>query len=321
MDKSKSVGKSVGPARGQKTLVITTTDISSQNAFDKAREENERYEKRLLEEKMKLDQFKQKVKERIKVYKHVEQRIDEDTKLRINQSKHGVPVQRSKSADYSKTIKRDLVSNKKRVKSEKSSARQLASVETKMSKMQLSSPSLPNFLVKSMIDQNNLKKMIEENKKRIMSTRRLYSNMEREGVQQASRAPSAQSGIQIKVEKNPELEFIKRQLDMNQASYKDYERTKPVIKSARNKPSTPTKKKSSAKLSAPPSTTPSSTYTMERYIRYLKQSLRDKAVQYRVDPPLLCQCNLNQKVHVWDIDWNKCANNCLFYKNPKGFIL
>ena len=56
-----------------------------------------------------------------------------------------------------------------------------------------------------------------------------------------------------------------------------------------------------------------------RYIKHLKQTLKEKSPHLKDFPPL-CQCNMNQ-LTLWENDWNTCANNCLFYKNPKGKIL
>ena len=64
---------------------------------------------------------------------------------------------------------------------------------------------------------------------------------------------------------------------------------------------------------------------IDRYINYLKQLLKDKVKQNKLDIPSLCQCNsFNNEINginLWDSDWNTCANNCLFYNNPKGLYL
>ena len=67
------------------------------------------------------------------------------------------------------------------------------------------------------------------------------------------------------------------------------------------------------------------------YISYLKQVLREKCALLKVSVPPLCQCNVSKgssssnsrssgerSSSVWDKDWNACANNCVFYNNPKG---
>jgi hypothetical protein len=57
---------------------------------------------------------------------------------------------------------------------------------------------------------------------------------------------------------------------------------------------------------------------IDHYIQYLKQMVKDKATQHKLDLPPLCQCNLES--NIWENDWNQCANNCIFYKNPKGIL-
>lgn len=57
---------------------------------------------------------------------------------------------------------------------------------------------------------------------------------------------------------------------------------------------------------------------IESFIRHLKCLLREKSAQLKQSHfPSLCQCNTNQ-ASLWENDWSQCANNCYFYKNPKG---
>lgn len=65
---------------------------------------------------------------------------------------------------------------------------------------------------------------------------------------------------------------------------------------------------------------------LDKYIRYMKKLLKEKSSQFKQDLPPLCQCNIVSNStksmasvsSLWENDWNKCANNCLFYNNPKG---
>ena len=67
------------------------------------------------------------------------------------------------------------------------------------------------------------------------------------------------------------------------------------------------------------------TNDIDRYIKRLKKLLKEKSLKSKIEVPALCQCNYfndeTLKNEAWDIDWNMCANNCLFYNNPKGLIL
>ncbi|ELU10015.1 hypothetical protein CAPTEDRAFT_221405 [Capitella teleta] len=53
----------------------------------------------------------------------------------------------------------------------------------------------------------------------------------------------------------------------------------------------------------------------ERYLEALKQNLREKIAQKGTDLPPLCCCADS----VWDTNPQTCANNCVFYRNPKGY--
>ena len=46
----------------------------------------------------------------------------------------------------------------------------------------------------------------------------------------------------------------------------------------------------------------------------LKQQLKDKVRNEGIDLPALCGCWND----IWSMDTDQCANNCIFYKNPKG---
>ena len=53
---------------------------------------------------------------------------------------------------------------------------------------------------------------------------------------------------------------------------------------------------------------------MERYIQALKARLKEQLESRKLDVPPLCACGLE----LWDTNPDTCANNCIFYKNPKG---
>lgn len=53
----------------------------------------------------------------------------------------------------------------------------------------------------------------------------------------------------------------------------------------------------------------------ERYIEALQAVLRDKAQSRNIVLPPLCSCGLT----IWDTNPDTCANNCVFYKNPKAY--
>ena len=54
-----------------------------------------------------------------------------------------------------------------------------------------------------------------------------------------------------------------------------------------------------------------------RYVKALRSLLIEKVERLGVDVPPLCSCGEN----IWDTHPDLCANNCPFYKNPKGMVL
>ena len=53
-----------------------------------------------------------------------------------------------------------------------------------------------------------------------------------------------------------------------------------------------------------------------RYIEALRAQMRERITQEKVDLPALCCCGDS----FWDSHPDTCANNCVFYKNPKGSV-
>jgi len=51
-----------------------------------------------------------------------------------------------------------------------------------------------------------------------------------------------------------------------------------------------------------------------RFLEALKRNLREKIEKQNLDVPQLCSCGPT----IWDTNPDTCANNCIFYKNPKG---
>jgi len=54
---------------------------------------------------------------------------------------------------------------------------------------------------------------------------------------------------------------------------------------------------------------------LERYIRALKTTLRERCSKRGINIPTLCSCHLT----IWDADPMKCSQNCSFYRNPAAF--
>lgn len=54
---------------------------------------------------------------------------------------------------------------------------------------------------------------------------------------------------------------------------------------------------------------------MERYIGALKVNLMEKLQTRNTVLPPLCSCGPT----IWDANPDTCANNCVFYKNPRAY--
>merc|ERR1711894_784156 len=54
---------------------------------------------------------------------------------------------------------------------------------------------------------------------------------------------------------------------------------------------------------------------MGRFLEALKINLREKIKNQNIQLPPLCCCGDS----VWDTNPDTCANNCVFYKNPKAY--
>ena len=54
---------------------------------------------------------------------------------------------------------------------------------------------------------------------------------------------------------------------------------------------------------------------IERYIEALQVILKEKLQTRNIVLPPLCSCGPT----IWDANPNTCANNCIFYKNPKAY--
>lgn len=49
------------------------------------------------------------------------------------------------------------------------------------------------------------------------------------------------------------------------------------------------------------------------FLEALKRNLREKIEKLNLDVPPMCFCGPT----IWDTNPDTCANNCIFYKNPK----
>lgn len=305
-----------------------------ENPFENAIKENEKIELKLEQERLKLIDFNRKVKERIRDYKYAKQKLEEDAQL-IIYKRPSVNSFKKKSLD--KMVSKSALDLRETPRD---------ASNTNLKKPYLSSIScrseenLSNFVLKTIIEQKSVK---EEYKKRIKSTRKIYSNMERDKVRNENvaknfRVKSANSESDgkktemkkntkkrdnVKIERNHDCLLNHKTTNNNELKQFIFDTYRePIIeKKLIEKQKVPKK----IALSTPkPKPKQQPITKIDKYICYMKQVLREKANQYKIDIPPLCQCHLTnfrkENVHIWDVDWNKCANNCLFYQNPKGIF-
>lgn len=179
----------------------------------------------------------------------------------------------------------------------------------------------------------------EERKRRISSARKIYGNIERDKIKKTnSIKESAQKKTLndlAKIELDRKLKEKKRVeaekylvADLKDFNLMEIEKSEIGVKSkpkAKNKLNKKGESKANLNLDSDKlvvvkeKTQTNAKNNIDRYIQYLKQVLKKKLAQYKVELPPLCQCNLDQ-TSLWDNDWNTCANNCVFYNNPKGIL-
>lgn len=155
-------------------------------------------------------------------------------------------------------------------------------------------------------------KVLEEKKARAKSQvavyRRLFMDIEREQVRENIRMKEHRKRMEnLKVEKEVErLEIEQRQIEKlkMQRARKEEESFIRAQKENKNKMDLAKQHK---KLQRERET--------ERYIEALQAILKEKVLSRNIVLPPLCSCGAT----IWDTNPDTCANNCVFYKNPKAY--
>lgn len=155
------------------------------------------------------------------------------------------------------------------------------------------------------------------NIKRVKSARKLYSNIERDSVSKKNPKVNKANVIKVKKEvtpvvavKTPEIKEIKSFDEAEENHLKKSKSCSSLI--ARADIENDSKISDSSILNA------KNANNLNRYIAYLKQMLIERSKLNKIEIPPLCQCNNDFLEDMYD--WNKCANNCIFYNNPKGTV-
>ncbi|RNA33157.1 coiled-coil domain-containing 15-like [Brachionus plicatilis] len=296
-----------GPRVFEKNKVVEVP--FEENPFENAAIESEKIENKLEHDRLRLIDFNKKVRERIRAYRFAERKLEQDAQLIIHK----------KAVLYSCKKKNCHLKRPK-------SALDLSQASKSTTSFTCSEDNLSNFALKTIENDTNKR---EQYKKRIKSTRKIYSNRERDQVRSelviknfkteaAQNVPKKtekkklNTKSNVKIEKNEECVHAPK-MDSNQELKifvsQDPEKEHPVL----------CKPKLARKLAGCQKAGQSK---LENYIGYMKEVLREKSSLNKMQIPPICQCHLNSGSNsplIWEIDFTKCANNCLFYQNPKEY--
>ena len=155
-------------------------------------------------------------------------------------------------------------------------------------------------------------KLLEEKKARAKSQvavyRRLFMDIEREQVRENIRMKEHRKRMEaLKVEKEVErLEIEQRQIDKLKIQRMRKEEES-FLRAQEEKKIELNLAKKHKKLQRE--------REIERYIEALQVILKEKLQTRNIVLPPLCSCGPT----IWDANPNTCANNCIFYKNPKAY--
>ena len=155
-------------------------------------------------------------------------------------------------------------------------------------------------------------KLLEEKKARAKSQvavyRRLFMDIEREQVRENIRMKQHRKRMEnLKVQKEVErLEIEQRQIDKLKMQRVRKEEES-FLRARKEKKHEVDLAKQHKKLQKEKET--------ERYIEALQAILKEKVLRRNIVLPPLCSCGPT----IWDTNPETCANNCVFYKNPKAY--
>ncbi|XP_014816577.1 PREDICTED: coiled-coil domain-containing protein 15 [Calidris pugnax] len=155
------------------------------------------------------------------------------------------------------------------------------------------------------VDQEETKK---QHQTQYLRNRRLFMNIEREQVKEQLRRRERQKRItEIKSKKEKQRraeerrmqeEAEQQELPLGEETCRSLAQLKLEERRVRKVEDKPQRNKEQA-----------------RYIDALRAQMREKIKLYNIDLPPLCSCGSD----FWDSHPDTCANNCVFYKNPKAY--
>ena len=249
-----------------------------EDPFENAIKENAKLEAKTNEKRLMLKLFELKLKNRLKEYRTLNSQLEEDCHLKIDKSTESKEFDRIKKKLIDSSTKSAALEINtdvhRQTKGVGSNA--IKNLEIKL-KRSLSMNSLPSSLLRSLKNDEKLteKKSKQELKKRIISTRKIYSNNERELVKKNQLQQQEQ--IAVKKEKSRNKEKKQPSLEIHSVKAEE-DKIKAFQDSA---------KLNQNYCSQPATAQIVSSQNIDRYINYLKQLLKDRAKQFKLEiPPL-----------------------------------
>ena len=306
----------------------------NEDPFANAYIENLRMEANSNEKKLKQVKFKADLKKRLNAYKKVKSQINEDCQIKVQETNklthfHGAKkvvkfdyiVARLNNIHISEVSKKSARSQQLRANSSSYSSFSESGKSINSLNSLLIEPN--EILVRSLrSDLHIIEKQKVEAQKRISLVRKTYGILER---QNASKLKQLQEESEQKStallscfpqrtqEKSTENDETIEELFEGTCEGRGYSPTNFFKKNKKRVSQQVKVKKSSQETDSESKKSPS----LNRCIHYLKQMIKEKSEQQNADIPTLCQCN-SLATLIWKTDWNTCANNCVFYNNPKG---
>lgn len=129
--------------------------------------------------------------------------------------------------------------------------------------------------------------------------RRLYMDIEREQVKEYKKMKLHLNSI-LQIKKKKEQERIRQEeaVESEMSRGPNFTPNLSSVDNQRPQPEQQIKKQRESR----------------RYIKALRSMLKEKIERLKIDVPPLCSCGND----IWATHPDLCANNCIFYKNPKG---
>jgi hypothetical protein len=339
---NKPIYTEVNIAKPERVLKKEIVSLYDENAYENAQMENDRIEIKLNYEKQKLDEFRRLVNERVRAYRIARQIQDEYQNMRKQQKMN--EIEKLKQKINTQRVK-SYVKHKTNLQAQAEKIPPQLLVKTVVESHKLSPPPL--------IQVEADREYEEQRKRRISLIRSAYGAIERNQSRRIFTYKNKQRSAQNFKSKCLNISSSKSNksiisvdtltndlLDMNLSGSLFNSSSQEPIKIARNssdeqlvqssKISKATTTSSSTANATQSSSSSSSDKSMNKYLKYLKHLLREKGNTIILPP--LCQCNIgcgsgstkksrnDMKLNnlLNENDLSNCANNCLFYNNPKG---